>query len=175
MHTNIDIATMALLKIGERPIQSFNEDSVAAQCARSLFEPTVNALLTSHPWRFASRDFDLSRTDDGDFLLPAEVLRVLRCSASRYEIRGRRIIANATTIKITAIVKTETTEFPPFFISCLATRLAMEFCIPLTENQNAFNALSEIYEVELRSAKFIDSTTDSASGLREFNLINTRY
>jgi hypothetical protein len=175
MLTKIDICSMALLKIGERPIQSFNEDTAAAQMARTLFDPTVDALLARHPWKFATRDFSLSKTSDGYFLLPVEILRVLSCSAAKYETNGNRIKASGDKITIAAVVRLNAEEFPAFFISALAARLACEFCMPLSDNQNAFNALNLLFEAELRAAKFIDSTMASNDSISNFSLISARY
>ena len=66
-------------------------------------------------------------------------------------------------------------NFPSYFISVAATRLAMEFCIPLTGNQQVFRTLVSLYESELQTAKFIDSTTDSNTGVHDFSLINVRF
>ncbi|MCL1785576.1 MAG: hypothetical protein FWG39_00290 [Alphaproteobacteria bacterium] len=175
MLTKIDICSMALLKIGEKPIQSFNEDTAAAQLARTLFEAVSDALIAGHPWRFASRTFDLTKTESGDFLVPAEILRVISCSAQKYEIKQNRIKSSADKISITAIVRTDVENYPAFFTSCLATRLAMEFCMPLSDNQNAFNTLAALFDSELRAAKFIDSTMSSGTGVQNFSLISARY
>jgi len=175
MLTKIDICSMALLKIGERPIQSFNEDTSTAQIARTLFDPTTDALLARHPWGFASAEFELSKTSDGDFLIPVEVLRVLSCSAATFKINGDRISAAPAKITIRAIVRVAPERLPSFFVSVLATRLAMEFCMPISDNQQAFNALSVLFESELRAAKFIDSTMTTPAGINGFSLVNERF
>ena len=79
MFTKIDLCSMALLKIGEKPIQSWREDSAAAQLARTLFDPIVETLLSTFPWRFATQSLLLNKNTDGDFIIPANVLRVLKC------------------------------------------------------------------------------------------------
>ena len=77
MFTKIDLCSMALLKLGEKPIQSLADDSSAAQLARTLFDPIMDALIASHPWRFAMRTYELTKTTDDDFVIPVDVLRVL--------------------------------------------------------------------------------------------------
>ena len=64
MLTKIDLCSMALLKLGERPIQSLTDDSAAAQLARTLFDPVMDALIASHPWRFAMRTYELTETTE---------------------------------------------------------------------------------------------------------------
>ena len=78
MLTKIDLCSMALLKLGESPIQSLTDDSAAAKLSRTLFDTIVNSLLSLHPWRFATQQIDLVKNTDNDFLIPSDVLRVLK-------------------------------------------------------------------------------------------------
>ena len=163
---------MALLKLGEKPIQSWREDSASAQLARTLFEPTVDTLLALFPWRFATKELVLNKTPDDDFVIPVEVLRILKCNG---QIIGSRIKASDNTLKILAIVKTEPEMFPGYFAALVATKLAMEFCIPLIGDANVFQMMTALYESEYQSAKFIDSTTSKQSNIGNFSLIDSRF
>jgi hypothetical protein len=72
-------------------------------------------------------------------------------------------------------VKTEPEMFPGYFATLLATKLAMEFCIPLIGDANVFKMMTALYESEYQSAKFIDSASSNQSGINEFSLINARF
>lgn len=172
MLTKIDLCSMALLKLGEEPIQSLTDDSATAQLARTLFDPVIDALIASHPWRFACKSFDLLRTLDGDFQVPAECIRILKCNG---QIIGNKIIAHSDSISILATVRVPVESFPSYFVSLAATKLAMEFCIPLTGDQNVFRMLAALYETELQSAKFVDSTISVNRDIDNFSLINARF
>ena len=172
MFTKIDLCSMALLKLGEKPIQSWREDSASAQLARTLFEPTVDTLLSLFPWRFATQELVLNKTPNDDFVVPCGVLRILKCNG---QIIGNRIKAAENTIKILAVVKTEPEMFPGYFATLVATKLAMEFCIPLIGDANVFKMMTALYESEYQSAKFIDSTTSNQSGIGSFSLIDSRF
>lgn len=173
MLTKIDICSMALLKLGERPIQSLLDDSAAAQLSRTLFDPIIDSLIASHPWRFATKTFKLTRTADGEFLIPAECLRVLQC---RGEVQGNKIIAPTESITIVALTRPAIDAFPSYFSTLCATKLAMEFCIPLSGEQTVFRMLAALYETELQSAKFIDSTVSSnKNSIDNFSLISARF
>lgn len=175
MLTKIDLCSMALLKIGEKPIQSFNEDTAAAQLSRTLFDTVTDALVVQHPWRFAIRTVDLVKTTDHHFVIPADVKRVLSCSCPGYSITSGRINAAGDKVSIKALVRVGVEEYPAYFIPVAATKLAMEFCIPLTENQNTFKILAALFESELRTAKFIDSTTTTNSDMSDFSLLSARF
>ncbi len=172
MLTKIDLCSMALLKLGEGPIQTLADDSAASRLARTLFDPVIDALIAAHPWRFATKVFDLVKNADGDFLIPTECIRVLKCNG---QIVGNRIMSNSDTVRISATVRVSAENFPSYFVSLAATKLAMEFCIPLTGDQTVFRMLVALYESEMQSAKFIDSTTSVAADIGDFSLINARF
>ncbi len=172
MLTKIDLCSMALLKLGEKPIQSWIDDTAPAQLGRTLFDPTIDALLALHPWRFACHEYTLNRNTDGNFIIPSECLRVIKCDG---EIIGNKIVSDSDAIKIVAIIRVPVDAFPSYFISLAATKLAMEFCIPLTGQQNVFRMLVALYETELQSAKFLDSTSSRGPTIQKFSLIDTRF
>lgn len=163
---------MALLKLGEKPIQSLREDSARAQLARTLFNPTVDTLLSLFPWRFATQNIMLNKNSDGDFVIPSNVLRVLKCEG---KIVGNKIINSADTTEIIAIIRMEPESFPGYFATLVATKLALEFCVPLIGDTNIFNMMTTLYESDYQSAKFIDSTTSNQTNIDNFSLINSRF
>ena len=172
MFTKIDLCSMALLKLGEKPIQSLYEDSASAQLSRSLFDSVVDSLLSMFPWRFATQTIVLIRNSDNEFVIPSNVLRVVKCDG---KIIGNRIVASTDELEIIALVKTEPEEFPGYFATLVATKLAIEFCIPLIGDVNVFKMMTALYESEYQSAKFIDSTTSNQSNINNFSLINSRF
>ena len=163
---------MALLKLGEKPIQSFADDSAAAQLARTLFDPITDTLIASHPWRFAIRTYELTKTADDDFVIPSDVLRVLKNPG---KIQNGRIIAPQDTISIVALVRVSPESYPSYFVSLAVTKLAMDFCVPMTGDNAIFRMLAALFETEFQSAKFIDSTTATSANIENFSLINARY
>ena len=172
MLTKIDLCSMALLKLGESPIQSLVDDTVSAKLSRTLFNPVIDALLALHPWRFATQEITLNKNSEGDFLIPSDVLRVLKTNG---KLVGDKIISDNDSISILAVVRTVPEKFPSYFVSLAATRLAMEFCIPLIGDQTVFRMLVAMYETELQTAKFIDSTTSVSDAISDFALISARF
>ena len=172
MFTKIDICSMALLKLGEKPIQSWSEETVAAQLSRSLFNSTLETLLSVFPWQFATQTLVLNKNLEGDFEIPSNVLRVLKFEG---KINGNKINTHADTLEISAIVKTEPEKFPGYFATLLSTKLAVEFCIPLIGDTNVFRMMTSLYESEYQSARFIDSASSNQSNINNFSLINSRF
>lgn len=172
MFTQIDLCSMALLKLGEKPIQSLYEDSASSQLSRTLFNPIVDTLLSMFPWRFATHTVVLNKNTDGKFLIPTNVLRIIKCDG---QIIGNEISAPVDALEIIAIIRVEPQDFPSYFITLVTTKLAMEFCVPLIGDMNVFKMMSALYESELQSAKFIDSTISNQSNINNFSLIDSRF
>ncbi len=172
MLTKIDLCSMALLKLGESPIQSLIDDTASAKLARTLFDPVIDALLSIHPWRFATQEIKLNKNTDGEFVIPTNVLRVLKTNG---KIVGDKIVSDSDSVSIISVVRTSPEKFPSYFISLAASRLAMEFCIPLLGDQTVFRMLVAMYETELQTAKFIDSTTSVGETISDFSLISARF
>ena len=172
MLTKQDLCSMALLKLGEQPLTSLNADTASAQLARTLYDTTIDALLSGHPWRFATSGFVIEKNQDDEFVIPENILRILRCSG---HICGNKIFTNENNAKLLAITRVAPEYFPSYFVSLAATKLAMEFCVPLTGSQQTMRMLISLYESEFQTAKFIDSTTDANPVVEQFSLINSRF
>lgn len=163
---------MALLKLGENPIQSLSDDTVAAKLGRTLIDFVIDTLLAMHPWKFACREYTILKDENGNLNVPSDVLRVIKTDARIIE---NKIISDSDSVKIIAIRRMLPDSFPSYFSSVVSTKLAMEFCIPLTSDQSVFRTLVALYESELQTAKFIDSTTSINSAIENFSLLDSRF
>ena len=172
MVTKQDLCSMALLKLGEQPLTSINADTASAQLARTLYDTTIDSLISTHPWHFASKNFEIEKNENDEFIIPSNVLRILRCDG---HIIGNKIISKSQRVKILALQRVEPEFFPSYFVSLAATKLAIEFCVPLTGNQQMLRILINLYDAEYQNAKFIDSTADINTGVRQFSLIDARF
>ena len=125
-----------------------------------------------HPWKFACREYTILKDENGNLNIPSDVLRVIKTDARIIE---NKIISDSDSVKIIAIRRMLPDSFPSYFSSVVSTKLAMEFCIPLTSDQSVFRTLVALYESELQTAKFIDSTTSINSAIENFSLLDSRF
>lgn len=159
--TPIELCSRALLKVGARPITSFEDGTVEAGVASSLYPTVRDGLLSAYPWSFATDKSTLvldQRT--GDFPLPVDCLRVLSVDTGGipYRIRGRRVETDAPDpITTTYIARPDEADFPPFFLLALIACLTAEFCIPLTDSTSRWEGLQKMADIELRRAKLTDA------------------
>ncbi len=182
MLTALELCSRALLRLGAQPIASMEEGTAEAEIAAGLYAGTRDAMLSSHPWSFATGQSTLPRLDAvpvADFAhafqLPAGFLRAI--SAGRgvpFRLFEDRLHTDAPQVVLTHIFRPDEASFPPFFAAALVARLAAEFCIPLTENTARTQLLSQQAEAELRAARRADSQQATVQAIGGFPLISVR-
>jgi hypothetical protein len=185
--TAIELCNRALIALGAQPISSFDDATVEAEVARHLYPSLRDALLSSHPWRFATMQASLPQSTlapaadyDCAFQLPPDFLRALsaglpdRGRGLDYRISGRRVEANADALVLTYVYRPDEVNFPPFFDLALIARLAAEFCLPLTESTTRAQLLHQLSDAEFRRAKTIDSQQDEPGRIEDFTLVGVR-
>jgi hypothetical protein len=181
------LCSRALLKIGAQPIASLDEGTAEAEVAANLYPAVRDALLSLHPWSFATAQASLPRlaarpaADFANaFQLPAGFLRALSAGSPgagrglSYRLLEDRLHCNAEEVTLSYVFRPEESAFPPFFAAALTTRLATEFCLPLTENNSRAQLLANQAETELRAARLADSQQATPRAIEDFPLISAR-
>ncbi len=144
-----NICNQALGRIGGLQIKNVETDTSlqAIQC-RLHYEPTRNALLRSHWWRFASARATLVEDTGVDedfewsvqFTLPTDFLalksiyegRFSDANVRNYAIEGQRLLTDETTMEIRYVKKvTDVLEFDSLFVKVFVLLLADVLIGPL--------------------------------------------
>jgi hypothetical protein len=146
-----------------------------------------DAVLSVHPWSFATGQAQLARlaaTPVADaahaFQLPNGFLRALSAGGAGrgrgipYRIHEGRLHADAPEVTLTYVFRPDESAFPPFFAAALVARLAAEFCLPLTESASRAEILFRLAEQELRQARQVDSQQDTPRAIEGFPLVDVR-
>ena len=158
MPTLIDIASNALLLIGDNPISSFTEPGAGATVAANLYPETKKRLLSEHPWSFAlkqqrlnklSQEPDLLTNFRNAFQLPTDLIRIWNIqSHNNYILIGNLLFTNENELLATYVFDVDKVNLPPHFVKALEYMLASDFAISVTENK----ATAELYEIKGRNA-----------------------
>ena len=164
--TDVGIASNALILLGHQPIASFTEPTAGAEVASNLFETTYQALLTSHRWRFASKQAVLSRLTatpihgfNYQFQLPIDIIYLTQLVESAdYEIYGDKLYTNSPTATIDYTYNVAPDKLPAYYIKALEFLLASQFAVPVTGDIDKAKLYHTMYLDQLRKAKFADST-----------------
>jgi hypothetical protein len=184
---SIQMASRALIKIGATPIAGFEEGTAESLVAATLYPSVRDALLSAHPWSFATAQRVLSRlvgapAADFDYAyqLPPDFLRALSAGEAGYgrgldyRIVERRLHTNAASVTLTYIFRPSEEAFPPFFDQALIARLAAEFCLPITESTSRAEALHKLADDQFRQARLIDAQQDVPARFEDYTLVGVR-
>lgn len=154
--SDIDNASNALAMIGAGSISSFDDPGAGAAVAKALYEPILTALLTTTYWNFAAKKQSLNQLSQEPlnefkyaYQIPTDSLKIERIYPRIfYKIYRDLIYTNASSVEIDYIFRPDTTLFPAYFTLALTYKLASEFALSVTDNEQK-NAL---YERKFRDA-----------------------
>jgi hypothetical protein len=185
--TDVDICSVALVKIGANEIVTFDDETFEADVARRLYEVTVRGLVASHPWHFSMAEAELEPVEESPlagfstvFALPTDLLRIISAGSSSwargldYRLAADRLHADSNRVVLRYQHRPDTAAFPPFFTQALIARLAAEFCLPLTESTSRADALYKLAAAEHKVARLIDSQQAVPGAVEDFTLIAAR-
>lgn len=184
------ICNMSLSDIGSKRINDFDsvtEDSPQMIMCRLHYEPTRDALIRSHWWRFARARTTLSKdtTDpdfewDNQFILPNDYLRFRSIEeeagytsrSRRHAIEGDRFLTNFSTVNMRYIRRvTDVTKFDPLFVQMLVLQLDLKLITGLAKTDTK---LKESIKADIKDlmpkVQAVDNDETDVGGRSDWNL-----
>ena len=193
MASTVDICNGALNQLGATTILSLTEDSKNARLCNSRYTQVRDALFRTHPWNCLQTRLELAASTDTPawgfsyaYTLPADCLRLLRILDydSSHRVEGRKIISNASTMKILYISRvTDPNEYDELLRETLSAALGADIAYAITSNNTTSQNMILSYQEKLRDARFVDSTegqnVDQDLGMTDVidagSFINSRF
>jgi hypothetical protein len=185
MPSSIDIASNALLLIGDNPISSFEDAGAGAQVAANLYSETKKRLLSEHPWSFALKQQRLNKLSQkpdvltnfqNAFQLPTDLIRIWNIqSHSDYILIGNLLYSDENEILATYIYDVDEVNLPPHFTKSLEYTLASDFAISVTEDNSMSQMMSQKADMFTSKAMAIDSQGRPQSAIIDSPLIDARF
>ena len=168
MASTVDICNGALNQLGATTILSLTEDSKNARLCNSRYTQVRDALFRTHPWNCLQTRLELAASTDTPawgfsyaYTLPADCLRLLRILDydSSHRVEGRKILSNASTMKILYISRvTDPNEYDELLRETLSAALGADIAYAITSNNTTSQNMILSYQEKLRDARFVDST-----------------
>ena len=174
-----EICNLAVGWLGGNRITSVDDDaSKEARLCRANYDLSRQAVLEEREWTFAVKRAQLTPLAETPlfgyqykFLLPPDLLLVLnaydpadqrkRPAGISYVREENHIHCDLQKVNIRYIMDLENTkQFPGLFTQTLASHIASNIAIPLTENNKQFEKMRIMYEDNLNRA----STSDGMQG-----------
>ena len=193
MASTVDICNGALNQLGATTILSLTEDSKNARLCNSRYTQVRDALFRTHPWNCLQTRLELAASSDSPawgftyaYTLPTNCLRLLRVLDydSNYKVEGRKILSNASTMKILYISRvTDPNEYDELLRETLSAALGADIAYAVTSNNTTSQNMILSYQEKLRDARFVDSTegqnVDQDLGMTDVidagSFINSRF
>lgn len=185
MASDIDMASNALLLLGDSAISSFTEGGFGATIMANIYEDTYRDVLSSHPWSFALKEQSLNKlTQSPDestgysnaFQLPTDLIRIWQTFDNcRYTIVGDKLYSNLDSILMRYIYKVEESQLPPHFVKAMEYRLASDAAMGITDNATLGSQWYEKYIMQLGRAQAIDSQNRPQSGISDSPYVDVRF
>jgi hypothetical protein len=178
---DISLASNALILLGHEPIASFTETTAGAQVAENLFENSYKSILTTHRWRFATKQAQLARLAaaplsafNHQFQMPSDLLYLIR-GIRNYEVYEDKIYANEQTMEIEYIYDISADRLPSYYAKMFEFYLASQFAIPITGDIEKASFYTQQYEKALVRAKFADSSQRPNDAFIDSPYTDVRY
>lgn len=189
------ICNLSLSDIGSKRINNLEtDDSLESILCRLHYEPTRDALIRSHWWRFASTRAVLSQdtTDpvgdewDNQFILPDDFLAMKSVYENRfsdenyrsYALEGQRLLTNESTMEIRYIKKvTNPTKFDPLFVQVFVLQLDLKLLTGLAKTDTKLKeSIKDDLKLLMPSVKALDGQETNTIGEQELGTWNNaRY
>jgi hypothetical protein len=185
--TSSEICNLALGYLGTARIGTLGSDtSPQGVLCNAFYTAVKSALLEERNWTFAKKTWTATPGTApthvvwvAAYAVPTGCLRVHRVDDGNgdYRIGWERVGANILTDDTPATLYIEgvdgsiaETTFSNAFIFALAARLAVELCIPLTENATLWGSLVKVAEMKLKEAAGADGSQGKSEKVRSDSL-----
>ena len=185
MASAIDIASNALLLIGDSPISSFTEAGAGAQAAANLYPQTKEMVLSYHPWTFAMKEQQLSRLSQAPdtrtnykyaYRVPTDLIRLWALFPySNYVIIGTNIYSNEESLLARYVYDVPETNIPAHCVKAMEYQLASEFSISVTEDENKAGLYQNKANSQLAKASNIDSQGQPQEAIKSSPFVEARF
>jgi len=181
----VDIANLALLRVGAEPIISITEQNNRARACNAAWDFVRQNVLRSHSWNCATTRAQLAADTTAPlwdfataYTLPADCLHMMEVDTTTdWRVEGRKIVTDATgTLNVRYIKdETDTGQYDGSLTQVMGLRLAVEIAERLNSNRVKRELLIQEYQVALNEAMVDDGEEQSPADFEEDSWITARY
>lgn len=176
MATKIKMAANALLILGDRPIDSFEDNTAGAQAMANLYEVVYLDLVTSTPWSFCRKQRLLSKNTTPpvfdsyqySYNLPSDFQQAIGLrSGNDYTLyEGKKLYTNDSAAELEYIIRPNEGDLPGYFVKLVEDTLAARACMAVTDNASLLAQLKDEAFSQLLKARGLDAQADTNMAIR---------
>lgn len=185
MPSAVDIANMALLRVGAEPIVSLSDDNNRARACNLAWPFVRQDVLRQHSWNCATIRATLPASATAPaweftarYSLPNDCLHVLEVDVTddwRVE-NGFIVTLGSGDLNIRYIKdETDTEKYDPALVAVMYLRLAVEISSRINQSVRSKQLLLEEYLTALNEAMVADGQEQSPAEFEEAGWLKARY
>lgn len=185
MPSLVDIANMAILRVGSQPVADLDGNSTIQVACRVAWPFVRRRILRSHSWNAATVRTTLARLTDepawdfeSQYQIPADCLHVMEVDTTYdWRVENGRILTDGNgTIDIRYIKdETDTAKYDAGLAMVMALGLAVEICEKITSSRPKRELLLDEYLRMLNDAMMEDGQEQSPAEFEEDDWILSRF
>lgn len=166
----ISVCSAALLELGSRPINDFDENTEGARLCANLWPILRDNMLRLHPWNFAKKRVKLSPTKDIPefgysfaFNVPADFLRVISVNGEYakgmawpegYTLENGQILSDVPSLHLQYVYRNEEPiNWDSEFTRLMVLTMKKSLAYPVTRDNAVKNDAEQEWAIALRLAK----------------------
>lgn len=166
MNDHVAVVNAALVKLGEKPITSMDDQVKAAELAKLRYDSIRQSALTMHTWHFAKDRLALTPLSSipafgfaYQFERPSQCLRILSTGGVPYKLEGSRILcdSNVLYLEFTKDV-TNPQDWTIYFAEVVVALLAKELAWAITQSDSMKSDMNSEFDKTLKRAKYLNAT-----------------
>lgn len=181
--TEVSICSNALLLLGQKPISTLDESSLAA----NLWPQVRETVLRSHPWNCAVKRRILAPAVEPPefdwgykFLLPEDWLRTLQVGESGREIdyqsEGRYLLADVSALPLRYVAaNADVASWDTLLVNAATYGMAAALAYPVTSSASLAEVMEQKLQQALREARTVDGQDDPPQTMGDFPLLSARF
>lgn len=184
----LEINNRGLILVGASTISAFTEDSEEGRVSTAMYEDTMQTLLVSARWRFATKQVALNQSGsdplaryEHKYQLPADYLMLHAITVNdlilEYNVYGDEVYADSTsTDSLIAdyTFRQSESNFPSYFILLAEYKLATIFATALARDENLAALFENQTNTLMQQAKTLDAQQQTTRKLVTSRFITDR-
>lgn len=182
----VSICSNALLMLGAKPINDFNEDSDHAMLCSNIWPLVKDALLRRHPWNVTLASTALAPSSTApimdyaySFPLPGECLRVRRIGRKdqrpNYRVEGRAILCDENPLYLLYQRQLGEAEWDVSLVHLGVLAMKASIAYAVTKSQATAEAARDEFRLALHAAMAVDGQEDEPETVGDFPLLLAGY
>lgn len=186
MTSSVSICSNALIRLGDKPISSFEDATDAASSCSNLYPAVRDEILRAHPWNCAVKRVLLAPLVEKpafdfayQFQLPNDWVRTIqigerRCSLN-YTIEGRRILTDANSLPLVYVYQNNIeSTWDGALIAVMTAAMTAVLAYPITQSASMQQTMEAKFQMTFRQAKAVNGQDDEDETLGDFPLLVNR-